>query len=76
MTVMPAACAAFAFKFRNSSVSLKYCLRSECPTMAYSQPTSWSSDGDTSPVNAPDSSWYTSWEDRPTFEPESFFPAA
>ena len=48
--------AAFIFLFTVSSVSLKYCLLSECPIITYSTPIDFSIFPETSPVYAPDSS--------------------
>ena len=50
MGISPARCAARTFRLTDSSVSPKYCLRSEWPRMAYFAPDSFTIRGETSPV--------------------------
>src|SRR3990172_563153 len=65
MGVSPAASAARIFRFAASSVSAKYCRRSEWPTMQWVAPASFSIRVETSPVNAPSSAKWTFWDATP-----------
>jgi hypothetical protein len=53
MGVSPASSAARVLRATVSSVSPKYCRRSECPTSTCVHPALFSMGPDTSPVNAP-----------------------
>src|SRR6185503_13357538 len=66
--INPAPSAAVALRFTIGSVSPNSRRRSEWPTMTYSAPASLIIPGDTSPVNAPSRSQYTSWAETPMFE--------
>src|SRR5512135_44376 len=65
MGVSPAASAARTFRFTASSVSAKYCRRSEWPMMQWVAPASFSIRVDTSPVYAPSSAKWTFWDATP-----------
>src|ERR1022692_353229 len=67
--VRPASSAVFSRRFTVSSVSPKYCRRSECPMMTWVTPRASNIAAEVSPVNAPSCFQCTFWPPMATFDP-------